>query len=83
MGHQPKLEERMVQDTIEQLEKKAASTLAKMQKANEGTTKFVQEANKARYEEILATHIKKTKWIQFTIVLGLVMAIITAITFFN
>ena len=81
MGHQPKLEERMIQDTIEQLEERAARTLAKMRKANEGTTKFVQEANKARYEEILAT--KKTKWIQFAIVLGIVTAIITATIFFN
>ena len=81
MGHQPKLEERMVKDTIEQLEERAAITLEKMREANEGTTKFVQEANKARDEEILAT--KKTKWIQFTIVLGLVATIITVTIFFN
>ena len=50
--------------------------IAEIQRMNEETAKFVQEAHKARHEGDLAA--KKTNWFELSILLALVAATIAA-----
>jgi hypothetical protein len=60
------------QETIEQAT--LAKTIAEMHKLNEETSKYIQEAHKARNEGDLAA--KKAKWFEFSLVLALIAATI-------